>query len=72
MRTYRRITYEDRCQRYALRKAGLTQTEIGKALGVSQGTVSRALARNTGQRGDRVQQAQRQPASSRSGTSRAH
>ena len=60
MRTYRRITYEDRCQRYALRKAGLTQTEIGKALGFSQGTVSRELARNTGQRGYRFQQAQRQ------------
>ena len=59
MRTYRRITYEDRCQIHALRKAGITQAEIGKALGVSQGTVSRELSRNTGQRGYRVQQAQR-------------
>ena len=60
MRTYCRITYEDRCQLYALRKAGLTQAEIGNALGFSQGTVSRELARNTGQRGYRFQQAQRQ------------
>lgn len=59
MRTYRRITYEDRCHIYALRMAGNTQAEIGKALGVSQGTVSRELARNTGQRGYRVQQAHR-------------
>lgn len=59
MRTYRRITYEDRCQIYALRMAGNTQAEIGKALGVSQGTVSRELARNTGQRGYRFQQAHR-------------
>jgi len=59
MRTYRRITYEDRCQLYALRKAGKTQAEIGQALGISQGTVSRELARNAGQRGYRFQQAQR-------------
>ena len=59
MRTYRRITYEDRCQIYVLRMAGNTQAEIGKALGVSQGTVSRELARNTGQRGYRVQHAHR-------------
>lgn len=58
MRTYRRITYEDRCQLYALRKAGKTQAEISQALGFSQGTVSRELARNTGQRGYRFQQAQ--------------
>ena len=36
---------------YALRKAGKTQIEIGQALGVSQGTVSRELSRNTGRRG---------------------
>ena len=33
MRTSRRITYEDRCQLYALRKAGKTQAEISQALG---------------------------------------
>ena len=59
MHTYRRITYEDRCQIHALRKAGITQAESGKVLGVSQGTVSRELSRNTGQRGDHFQQAQR-------------
>ncbi|MEQ1845138.1 MAG: helix-turn-helix domain-containing protein [Nitrospira sp.] len=59
MRTYRRITYEDRCQIYALRTAGITQAEIGKTLGFSQGTVSRELARNTGQRSYRFQQAHR-------------
>lgn len=58
MRTYRRITYEDRCQMYALRKAGKTQTEISQALGFSQGPVSRELARNAGRRGYRFQQAQ--------------
>ena len=59
MRTYRRITYEDRCQLYALRKAGKTQAEISQALGFSQGTVSRELARNAGRRGYRFQQAPR-------------
>lgn len=59
MRTYRRIAYEDRCQIYALRRAGKTQAEIGQALGFSQGTVSRELARNAGRRGYRFQQAHR-------------
>lgn len=59
MRTYRRITYEDRCQMYALQMASKTQAEIGQALGFSQGTVSREFSRNTGQRGYRFQQAQR-------------
>ena len=59
MRTYRRITYEDRCQIYAVQTAGITQAEISKALGFSHGTVSRELARNTGQRGYRFQQAHR-------------
>ena len=58
MRTYRRVTYEDRCQIYALRKAGIPQIAIGHALGLSQGTVSRELSRNKGRRGDRFQQAQ--------------
>ncbi|MDH5338110.1 MAG: helix-turn-helix domain-containing protein, partial [Nitrospira sp.] len=56
MRTYRRITYEDRCQLYALRKAGKTPAEISQALGW---TVSRELARNAGRRGYRFQQAPR-------------
>jgi transposase, IS30 family len=42
-----------------LHKAGKTQAEISQALGFSQGSVSRELARNTGQRGYRFQQAQR-------------
>ncbi|MEP6933623.1 MAG: helix-turn-helix domain-containing protein [Nitrospirota bacterium] len=52
-------TSEDRCQSNALRRAGITQAALGQALGVSQATVSRELARNTGQRSDHVQQAPR-------------
>lgn len=59
MHTYRRITYEDRCQIYAVHQAGKTQAEIGMALGFSQGTMSRELSRNKGQRGYRFQPAQR-------------
>ena len=59
MRTYRRIEDEDRGQIHALRKAGKTQAAIGKALGFSQGPVSRELSRNKGRRGYRVKPAQR-------------
>ena len=55
MRKYRRITYEDRCQIYALSKRGASQESIAGVLGVSQTTVSREMCRNRGQRGYQVQ-----------------
>jgi len=51
MRKYRRITYEDRCQIYALSKRGVSQESIAGVLGVSQSAVSREMCRNRGQRG---------------------
>ena len=36
MSKYRRITYEDRCQIYALSKRGASQESIAVVLGVSQ------------------------------------
>ncbi|MBM3547244.1 MAG: helix-turn-helix domain-containing protein, partial [Alphaproteobacteria bacterium] len=41
MSRYRRVTYEDRCQIYALSQDGACQEAIAKVLGVSQSTVSR-------------------------------
>src|ERR1700674_448749 len=58
MRKYRWITYEDRCQIYALSKRGASQESIASVLGVSQSTVSRELRRNRGQRGYRFKQAE--------------
>jgi len=46
MSKYRRVTYEDRCQIYALSKGGTSQECIASVLGVSQSTVSRELRRN--------------------------
>jgi transposase, IS30 family len=58
MGKYRRITYEDRCQIYALNKRGSSQQGIAQLLGLSQSTVSRELCRNRGKRGYRFKQAQ--------------
>jgi IS30 family transposase len=58
MSTYRRVTYEDRCQIYALSRGGTSQESIASVLGVSQSTVSRELRRNRGQRGYRFKQAE--------------
>jgi transposase, IS30 family len=58
MSKYRRVTYEDRCQIYALSKGGTSQECIASVLGVSQSTVSRELRRNRGQRGYRFKQAE--------------
>lgn len=58
MSRYRRVTYEDRCQIYALSKDGASQEAIARVLGVSQSTVSRELRRNRGQRGYRFKQAE--------------
>ena len=58
MNTYKQLTYELRCQIYALKKIGLSQNKIVKQLNVSQSTISRELSRNTGRRGYRIKQAQ--------------
>jgi IS30 family transposase len=58
MRTYKQLTYEQRCQIYALSKTGMSQNKIAKQLKVSQSTISREFSRNTGKRGYRFKQAQ--------------
>ena len=58
MKTYEQLTYEQRCQIYALNKADLSQNEIAEQLSVNQSTISRELNRNTGKRGYRIKQAQ--------------
>lgn len=55
---YNQLAYEQRCQISVLIKSGMSQRAIASAIGVSQSTVSRELARNTGERGYRHKQAQ--------------
>ena len=57
MRAYKQLTEEDRIEIYAMKQAGKQQNQIAAALGVSPGTISRELARNTGLRGYRPKQA---------------
>lgn len=71
MKHYKQLTYEQRCQIEAYKKSGFTQAEIAAAIGVSQSTISRELARNTGQRGYRYNQAQRLADARRERTRRA-
>ncbi len=58
MKTYKQLTYEIRCQIYALNKTGLSQNKISQQLKVIQSTISRELSRNTGKRGYRIKHAQ--------------
>ena len=58
MKQYSQLTYEQRCQIYALKGTGLSQNKISNQLNVSQSTISRELSRNTGLRGYRFKQAQ--------------
>ncbi|WP_124946057.1 IS30 family transposase, partial [Sulfurirhabdus autotrophica] len=51
------LTQEERYQIYALKKAGHNQSEIANVLERSESTISRELARNSGQRGYRPKQA---------------
>jgi transposase, IS30 family len=57
--TYTHLTYELRCQIYALKQSGKSQSAIARQLGVSQSTISRELCRNKGGRGYRYKQAHR-------------
>ena len=56
--SYTRMTVEKRKQLYAFRQAGFRVRRSARELGVSPGTVSRELSRNTGRRGYRPRQAQ--------------
>lgn len=58
MKTYKQLTYELRCQIYALKKTGMSQNKIAQQLSINQSTISRELSRNTGKRGYRIKQAQ--------------
>ena len=58
MKTYKQLTYELRCQIFALNKTGMSQNKIAEQLNVSQSTISREFNRNTGKRGYRIKQAQ--------------
>ena len=55
---YHHLTYEERCQIYALMQSGLSQAAIARQLGVHRSTINRELDRNTGARSYRFKQAQ--------------
>ena len=55
---YHHLTYEERCQIYALLQSGLSQAAIARQLGVDRSTIKRELDRNTGARSYRFKQAQ--------------
>jgi len=56
---YTQLTQEQRYQIAVLKKAGHTQVDIAKLIGVDKSTISRELSRNKGQRGYRPRQAHR-------------
>ena len=54
---YHHLTYDQRCQIYALLKRKITQIQIAQDLKISQSTISKELSRNKGRRGYRYKQA---------------
>jgi len=54
---YYHLTYDQRCQIYALKKSDLNQSKIAKIVEVDQSTISRELARNKGLKAYRHKQA---------------
>ncbi|MDA7931796.1 IS30 family transposase [Akkermansiaceae bacterium] len=55
---YRRLCAQDRKVIYNMNKAEIGQTEIGKAIGCAQSTISKELRRNKGKKGYRHAQAE--------------
>ncbi len=55
---YKQLTYDQRCQIYALKEIEASQTDIAKIRGFNQATISRELKRNQGERGYRYKKAQ--------------
>jgi transposase, IS30 family len=58
MTSYQQLTQDQRYQIVAFLKAGFSQSDIARELGVDPSTISRELKRNRGQRGYRPKQAQ--------------
>jgi IS30 family transposase len=55
---YRHLTYEERCQIYALKKSGMPSSVIALEVGVNKSTINREILRNSGETGYRYKQAQ--------------
>ena len=55
---YHHLAQDERCQIYALRKSGFSNSRIAIELDRSRSTISREIKRNSGMRGYRHQQAQ--------------
>lgn len=72
MKTYKQLTYEQRCQIEALKKSGISQQAMARLLAVSQSSISRELSRNTGLRGYRHDQAHCKSIARRLATAKAH
>jgi len=68
---YRHLTYDKRCQIYALLKSAHAKTEIAELLGVHRSTITRELKRNTGGKGYRYLQAQEKASARRAAASGA-
>ena len=70
-KVYRHLTYDKRCQIYALLKSGCAKTEIAQLLGVHRSTITKELKRNTGGKGYRYRQAQEKASARRAAASAA-
>jgi transposase, IS30 family len=57
-KNYSHLTYESRCQIYALKQGGASSADIAAQLGVHKSTINREINRNSGERGYRFKQAQ--------------
>ena len=68
---YRHLTYDKRCQIYALLKSAHAKTEIAQLLGVHRSTITNELKRNTGGKGYRYLQAQEKASARRAAASGA-
>ena len=68
---YRHLTYDKRCQIYALLKSGCSKAEVARQIGVHRSTVTNELKRNTGGNGYRYKQAQEKASSRRAAASSA-
>ena len=58
-KSYHHLTYEERCQIYAVLKRCISKLSIAKELGHSRSTISREIKKNTGNPGYLFKQAQK-------------
>ncbi len=69
LKGHHHLTYDKRCQIYALLKSGCTKAGVARQIGVHRPAITNEIERNTGRKGYRYKRAQEKASARRTAAS---